>query len=111
MVEVTRLYQQTDQKRINQILQHLNPKYLLGRLEFHQNKKFDKSKPFSLEIKYDGCIFYASRKTLEKECWRRVKEGSMIAKSCIEDTRLWNSSSRFVRFGYIDKNKVIRYAK
>ena len=21
-----------------------------------------------IEIKYDGCIFYASRKTLEKEC-------------------------------------------
>lgn len=107
-MEYKRLYWKTDFEKINQILHHLNPKYLLGRLEFHQNKVFDKSKPFSLEIKYDGCIFYASRKTLEEECWRRVKNGLM---KTIIDKRLRCSSSRFVRFGYVSKDGYIRYAK
>lgn len=78
---LTRLYWKTDKERINTIIQHLNPKYLKGlykRFDTYNEEGYamylgDGKAPFynTITVKYDGCIFEASRKTLRKELVRR----------------------------------------
>ncbi len=58
---------------------HLNPKYLVGLYEKmggisdegYPNYGDDKKSPNTVTVKYDGCIFTASRKQLRKELVRR----------------------------------------
>lgn len=81
--EYKRLYWSTDKEKINEILQHMNVKYLVGIYERYK-RYTDEGIPHNLEdyenpenyryqeeVKYDGCIFNASKKTIRKELIRR----------------------------------------
>lgn len=92
-VELKRLYWSTDKEQINHIISRLNPKYLIG-LYKRCNKEIHKkvavlqymnSTDFKaevlyntpVEVKYDGCIFNVSLKTLFKEINKRNKSGEI----------------------------------
>lgn len=79
-VNLQRLYWKTDKERLLQIMQHLNPKYLVGLYEKMGGISDDgcpnygddeEKEPNMVTVKYDGCIFTASRKQLRKELVRR----------------------------------------
>ena len=80
MMELTRLYWKTDKEKLLQIMGHLNPKYLVGLYEKMggisdegcPNYGDDEDKESNtITVKYDGCVFTASRKQLRKELVRR----------------------------------------
>lgn len=77
-VNLQRLYWKTDKERILQIMQHLNPKYLVGlyeKLACENDEGFlnycDERVSHYIPVKYDGCQFTCSRKQLRKELVRR----------------------------------------
>jgi len=125
--QLKRLYWKTDKDKIMEVLQTLNHKYLLGRLEAHEKEATEthlgeddikrienegiKHRKYSVTVKYSGYIFNIDKKTLEKEAWRRVEKEEMFARY---DMLLWKSSSRGVRFGYLVKKngqEYIQYMK
>jgi hypothetical protein len=86
-VELKRLYWSTDKDQINHILSRLNPKYLIGLykrcnraiskkgevLKYLNSESFKEEILYNtpVEVKYDGCIFNVSLKTLFKEIGKR----------------------------------------
>ena len=88
--KLTRLYFRDNKERILQIMRHLNPKYLRGLWkkvrdrqyiiasnekcigEYYNEEEWRKTytRPI-VAVKYDGCIFYASTKTIRDEIKRR----------------------------------------
>ena len=81
MMELTRLYWKTDKERLLHIMGHLNSKYLVGLYEKmggisdegcpNYGDDDEEKDPNIVTVKYDGCIFTASRKQLRKELVRR----------------------------------------
>jgi hypothetical protein len=92
-VELKRLYWSTDRDKINHILSRLNPKYLIGlykrcnreiskkeyTLRYLNSESFKEEILYNtpVEVKYDGCIFNVSLKTLFKEIGRRQEKDEM----------------------------------
>jgi len=106
--KLTRLYWKTDKEKIEELLQSLNPKYLVSLSE--KSHKIN-NRHRGIEIKYSGYIFLASGNTIDKECWRRVEKGTLayFQPSDYGDYALWHSNCRFGRFAYIvehDKNNT-----
>lgn len=110
-VELKKLYWKTDREKIEEILKSLNPKYLLGRLEYHdpwkkrnyakEEEEREAGKKYTVTINYNGYTFECSKRTLTKECERRAFEENTM--EAIPDYRLWNSRSRFHRFLSVSK--------
>ena len=75
--ELTRLRWKTDRERIQQTIEHLNNKYLIGLYEKLSGMPDtfsgydDGVESTDVTVKYDGYIFSCSRKTLSKELVRR----------------------------------------
>ena len=92
-VELKRLYWSTDKDKINHILSRLNPKYLIGLykrcnreigkkgevLRYLNSESFKEEILYNtpVEVKYDGCIFNVSLKTLFKEIGKRNDKGEI----------------------------------
>ena len=93
--ELKRLYWKTDKEQIMQIMHHLNIKYLLslykkaihaervGAAWTWDNPTQDDMKSAYISVyqtvKYDGCQFQASVKTLKDELKHREKIGEVIS--------------------------------
>lgn len=79
MKDLTRLYWNTDKERLQHIMTRINNKYLVGLYERmggisdegYPNYDDEERMPNTITVKYDGCIFSASRKQLRKELVRR----------------------------------------
>lgn len=84
--ELTRLYFKTDKERIKNILSRVNIKYLVNlyrKAYVQQSRSVEDDGTYSeeflqqtyvetcQEVKYDGCIFNASLKTIKDELKRR----------------------------------------
>lgn len=67
---MTRLYWKSDKEKINRILQRIPDKYLIA-LELQTRGLATDCKYNVQDVKYDGCIFQASARTLKRECVRR----------------------------------------
>lgn len=110
-VELKRLYWSTDKDKINHILSRLNPKYLIGLykrcnkeihkkvgvLQYMNSTDFKSEVLYNtpVEVKYDGCIFNVSLKTLFKEIGRRREK----------DEISWGNNGYNIPALFVTKNK------
>lgn len=117
-MELKKLYWKSDKEKLLQIMQHLNPKYLIGLYEklggiSDEGIPYygDEDEMFSprVIVKYDGCQFTTSRKQLRKELVRRGLIRQMDFSSSIHQdgsTRKWGVKNYKITFKVEEPNGI-----